>query len=357
VGAAEDFSAEDSVGATEAVVAPVVDLPRRSGRIAHRPAVRFSPRSCLAQVPAAPVDYHDAMSRHDALEWQQAMNEEVASLAANNTWSILPLPRYAKPIPCRWVFALKQNTDGTIARYKARLVAKRFKQRPGVDFDEVFAPVSKHTTIRVFLSLVASEDLECHQLDIKTAFVNGVLDETIYMHQPPGFVSSNFEHACHLHKALYGLRQASRAWHTCLKEELTKHSLVPSQADAGLFIRHGKDPVYVLVYVDDLLIASKHLSDVDHVKQCIMSAFQARDLGNASYFLGMDILRDHTNSTPVLGQRKYMSDVLSRFGMEDANGKSLPACVNTVLKVGGEPLDVSLFDYAGAVGCLQYLAT
>jgi hypothetical protein len=105
VGAAEDFSAEDSVGATEAVVAPVADLPRRSERNANRPAVRYSPRSGLAQVPAAPADYQDAMSRHDALEWQQAMNEEVASLAANHTWSIVPLPRYAKPIPCRWVFA------------------------------------------------------------------------------------------------------------------------------------------------------------------------------------------------------------------------------------------------------------
>jgi hypothetical protein len=223
-------------------------------------------------------------------------------------------------------------------------------QSPGVDFDEVFAPVSKHTTLYVFLSLVASEDLECHQLDIKTAFLNGVLDETIYMRQPPGFVSSNSEHVCHLHKALYGLRQASRAWHTCLKAGLTKHSFVPSQAHAGLFIRHSKDPVYVLVHVDDLQIASKHLSDVDHVKQCIMSAFQARDLGNASYFLGMDIVRYRTNGTLVLGQRKfayvfkYMSDVLSRFGMEDANGKSLPACVNTVLKVDGEPLDVSHFD-------------
>jgi hypothetical protein len=197
--------------------------------------------------------------------------------------------------------------------------------------------------------------LECHQLDIKTAFLNGVLDETIYMYQPPGFVSSNSEHVCHLHKALYGLRQASRAWHACLKAELAKHSFVPSQADAGLFIHHGKDPVYVLVYVDDLLIASKHLSDVDHVKQCIMSAFQARDLGNASYFLGMGFVRDRTNGTLVLGQRKYMSDVLSRFGMEDANGKSLPACVNTVLKVDGEPLDVSHFDHAGAVGCCKIL--
>jgi hypothetical protein len=110
--------------------------------------------------------------------------------------------------------------------------------------------------------------------------------------------------------------------------------------------------VYVLVHVDDLQIASKHLSDVDHVRQCIMSAFQARDLGNASYFLGMDIVRDRTNGTLVLGQRKHMSDVLSR--MEDA--KSLPACVNTVLKVDEEPLDVSHFDYPGAVGCFQCLA-
>jgi hypothetical protein len=155
-----------------------------------------------------PQTLEEAMASAAADLWKQAMD---ASLLANCTWELSDVPTGVKPIPCKWVFKIKRDAKGNIERYKARLVAKGYKQVAGVDFDEVYAPVSKHHTLRLLLAVVAKLDLELHQLDIKTAFLNGELEEDIYMVQPPGYDSGDKSVACHLKKALYGLRQAPRA--------------------------------------------------------------------------------------------------------------------------------------------------
>ena len=180
-----------------------------------------------------------------------------------------------KPIPVKWVFKVKRDALDNIERYKARLVAKGFMQREGIDYNEVFAPVSKHTTLRTLLALTAAEDMELHQLDIKTAFLNGELEETIYMQQPQGFSEGGPDVVCHLRKALYGLKQAPRAWNIRLKQELENMGFTASEADPGLFIAHYKGgKVYVLVYVDDILVASKSLEDIQHVKHRLTEAFK-----------------------------------------------------------------------------------
>ena len=255
------------------------------------------------------------------------------------------------------MFKIKHDAQGNIERYKARLVAKGFMQQEGIDFTEVFAPVSKHVTLRVLLSQVAKEDMHLHQLDVKTAFLNGELQEDIYMTQPPGYEQGGPHMVCHLHKALYGLRQAPRMWYAKLKSELEKIGFKASEADAGLFIlEHCSNKVYLLVYVDDMLIASKELTEVEHVKKTIGTIFKVRDLGEAKFFLGMEISRDHQLGTIKLSQSKLTSDIVSRYGMSDSKSRSTPISTGTCLSRQGTELDKSRFPFTECVGSLLYLA-
>lgn len=231
-------------------------------------------------------------------------------------------------------------------------------QREGIDFTEVFAPVSKHVTLRVLLSQVAKESMHLHQLDVKTAFLNGELEEDIYMLQPPGYEQGGPRMVCHLRKALYGLRQAPRTWYTKLKSELEKIGFKASEADAGLFIlKQDSYKVYLLVYVDDMLIASKELTGVEHVKKTVGSIFNVRDLGEAKFFLGMEISRDQKLGTIKLSQTKLTADIVSRYGMSGSKSRNTPISLGTCLsKQGSQQLDKSTFPYTELVGSLLYLA-
>ena len=145
--------------------------------------------------------------------WMQAMKDEFAALQSQNTWTLVPLPSQRNLVGCKWVFKLKKNSDGSVARHKARLVAQGFSQEAGVDYGETFSPVVKPTTVRIVLSLAAHFQWDLRQLDIKNAFLHGILQEEVFMAQPPGFADIDHpELVCRLHKSLYGLKQAPRAW-------------------------------------------------------------------------------------------------------------------------------------------------
>ena len=304
-----------------------------------------------------PATVEEAMASEQAEFWQQAMDEEFASLLANNTWTLEPIPPGVTPIPVKWVLKVKRDSAGNVERYKARLVAKGFKQREGIDYDEVFAPVSKYTTVRVMLAHAAVLDLEIHQLDIKTAFLNGEIEEEVWTVQPPGYEEGGSNMACHLQKALYGLKQAPRAWYMRLKAELEKIGFVQSEADGGLFIkRTGTDYVYMLIYVDDILIITGDAVALQLTKEQVMSAFDARDLGEASFFLGMDIVRDRVNRTIKLAQSRLTADLLTKHDMLEAKPRSTPLDVSTKLTRDGEPLDTEIYGYSGLIGSLMYLS-
>ena len=226
-----------------------------------------------------PTTLEEALASPDADLWKQAMDEEMASLLANKTWTLKEAPPGVNPIPVKWVFKIKRDGKGNIERYKARLVAKGFRQREGIDYEEVFAPVSKYTTVRAVLSTAAVEDLEIHQLDIKTAFLNGELEEDVYVQQPPGYEEGGKGMACHLQMALYGLKQAPRAWHLRLKQELESMGYTESEADPGLFINMIEgDTIYILTYVDDFLIITGNMAAMELTKSSIMKVFDARDV-------------------------------------------------------------------------------
>jgi len=299
------------------------------------------------------------MQSSDAEQWSLAMNEEIASLQANGTWVLVEEPQGVKPIPVRWIFKKKLDAQGDIERYKARLVAKGFMQREGVDFNEVFAPVSKHTTLRTLLGMVASQDLELHQLDIKTAFLNGELEETIYMQQPRGYEEGSTNTVCLLKKSLYGLRQAPRAWHTRLKQELEHMGFTASEADPGLYTAHYKHTsIYLLVYVDDILIAAKTQEAVDHVKARLTAAFDVRDLGPAKYFLGMSLDRDRHRQTLKITQERLATELVHRHGLIQGKTKSIPMspAIKLTQAEEGSMLDKEKFQFCELVGSLLYLS-
>ncbi|GLC60440.1 hypothetical protein PLESTB_001612800 [Pleodorina starrii] len=291
--------------------------------------------------------------------WVEAMEEEMASHRTKGTFTLVQAPPGVRPLGSKWVFSLKQDENGVVERFKARWVVKGFMQREGVDFEEVFAPVSKQSTLRAFLSMVAAGNMELHQLDVKTAFLNGELEEEIYVTQPPGFEVGGPNVVARLHKALYGLCQASRTWYKTLHERLTAMGYEQSAADPSLYVRiKDGEKVYVLVYVDDVLVASVSHELVLQAKAELMRQFECRDMGEASVFLGMEIKRDREHKTLALSQKRMVSELVSSYGMEGAQPKPVPMAQGTVLVKASseERLDRGRCPYSELVGSLLYIA-
>lgn len=197
--------------------------------------------------------------------WRAAMDSEVQALARNHTWHLVPHPKGKNIVGCKWVYKVKQKADGSIDRYKARLVAKGFKQRYGVDYEETFSPVVKAATIRIILSIPVSRGWSLRQLDVQNAFLHGILEEEVYMLQPPGYADKTHpSYVCKLDKALYGLKQAPRAWYARLCQRLESLGFQASKADTSLFYYDKNDyTMFVLVYVDDIIVASSSSQATD----------------------------------------------------------------------------------------------
>jgi hypothetical protein len=258
-------------------------------------------------------------------------------------------------IGCHWVFKLKQNSDGSVARYKARLVAKGNHQMPGIDFAETFSPVVKPATVRLILSIAAQNQWSLRQLDVSNAFLHGSLKECVYMSQPPGFVDSTApSHVCLLHKSIYGLRQAPRAWFEKFSSHLLTVGFTASQADPSLFIyRHGSTVLYLLLYVDDIIITGNLPTAVTELITNLASVFDLKDLGPLKYFLGLQI--DYKSSGFFVHQSKYALDVLSRHNMTTCKPCTSPfvSCSKLSSDVVEFLLDPT--PYRSLVGALQYL--
>ena len=218
------------------------------------------------------------------------------SLQKNKTWKLMPLPKGKKAIGCKWVFAKKEGfPHKDDVRYKARLVAKGYAQKEGIDYNEVFSPVVKHSSIRILLALVAQLNLELAQLDVKTAFLHGDLKEEIYMTQPEGFKVAGKENwVCKLNKSLYGLKQSSRQWYKRFDKFMKDQMYTRNKYDHSVYLRRLQDEsyIYLLLYVDDMLIASKSQVEIDRLKAQLSKEFEMKDLGEAKKILGMEITRD-----------------------------------------------------------------
>jgi len=220
------------------------------------------------------------------------MNTEFDALLQNRTLTLVPPDSATNIVGCKWVIRLKRKADGSIDRYKARLVAKSFHQQPGIDYGKTYSPVIKPTTVRIVLSLALSHGWPIHQIDIQNAFLHSNISEVVYMSQPPGFAHPQFpNHLCKLQKALYGLKQAPRAWFSRFSGKLLTLGFKASQSDTSLFLYQSATcTILVLIYVDDILITSSSSSAVRDLLSTLKQEFVVKDLGLLNYFLGLEVL-------------------------------------------------------------------
>jgi hypothetical protein len=264
--------------------------------------------------PDEPTNYNDALSSQEGILWKKAVDEEYSSLIENGTWTLVPLPSNQVPIKCKWVFKIKPGHNYVAARYKARLVAKGYSQRKGIDYKETFAPVVKHTSLRLILAIASKEDLDMLQLDIKTAFLYGDLEEDLYMEQPEGYLDENkSNYVCKLKKCIYGLKQAPRAWHQKFNAFLLKFGLTQSAADPCILFRHQQGEITIVaIYVDDGLVMSNKKHLLTEMTEYLGTHFQIRCLP-ADRFIGLDITRDRCQRKIYLSQHHLITKVLKRY--------------------------------------------
>lgn len=325
----------------------------------------------------AEINLHEAIKGKDKDIWYQAIADEFKSLIKNDTWDVVERPQNKNIIDCRIVLANKVNSSGEIYKRKARLVARGFNQRKGYDYDQTFAPVARLESFRMLMALAVQHDLIIHQMDVASAFLHGKLDEEIYM-EVPEFLENflNYiiqkekgniknkainmlkdmrnkrQNCCKLKKGLYGLKQASRQWNKLLDSRLKNLGLKQSNSDPCIYFINDKDTlILILVYVDDILIAGNNVERIAEIKKRLKEEFEIKDMGEAKYCLGIEIVRKENEITLI--QRKYIKDILNRFEMENAKGIDTPANVNERFDSEINNCDVP---YRELIGALMYLA-
>lgn len=298
-----------------------------------------------------PKTTKEALSRDDAPLWRESMDAEWTSINKKGVLEpVTEVPRGKRVLPTKPVYKIKRDEHGAVDKYKTRLVVLGCLQRRGMDFQEVFAPTAQQATFRIILAHAAAFDLELHQFDVETAYLNGGLEgEEVYVLIPAEFGGGVYR----LRKALYGLKQAARAWHAKLLEALVSMGFTASEADPCMFYKgEGEERVYILIYVDDGIIVGKPKT-VQAALAAIAGAFDIKEAGKVTYFLGLQIQRDREQGKIWLGQPKYARDTLERFGMTDCKAMTHPMDVNLHLSRSELPeLDVP---YSELVGSLLYL--
>ena len=306
----------------------------------------------------------EALAGPYAEEWRRAMKEEFDALNKIGAWTLIERPKKKKVIGCRWVLRTKYDADGNVERRKARLVAKGYNQQPGMDFTKTFAPVARQSSIRMILAISAEMGRMLYQLDVVMAYINGDLEEEIHMEQAEGFEDPGNQDLVYLLKrSIYGLKQSGRQWFKKLDLRFKTLGLEPLSGDKCVYIQKTKtSTLIVVVYVDDIIVATDRVEIFEKLKDDLSREFQMKDLGKLHYCLGIEFKQDSESKSIFMTQKKYIEDVLQRFGMQDSKTVTTPLDGSVKLSKEMEPKSAEEIEkmrkvpYQSLIGSLMYLA-
>ncbi|KMQ92933.1 integrase core domain protein [Lasius niger] len=305
----------------------------------------------------APTTFKEAISGRDSSKWVESIREELEAHEKNNTWTIVPREIKKKTIDSKWIFKVMRDATGHIYRFKARLCARGFQQREGIDYTKTFSPVVRYDSLRVLLALVALEDLELVQFDVKTAFLYGNLEEEIHMEVPNGVnAEDSASVVCRLNKSLYGLKQTPRCWNRKFSGFLKQFNFKETSADKCVFTGHYEgSSVYLALFVDDGLLACKSREVIEQITTRLSQEFEIT-LGDGSSFVGLQICRDRARKSVFIHQSAYVKRILEKFRMNEAKAVSVPADPHSALCPVEKNEYVSNVPYREAVGSLMFVA-
>ena len=301
-----------------------------------------------------PRSYKEAIQSLEKEQWIEAMNEEIKCLNDNNTWDLADLPESRHAVGSKWVFKRKLDENNQVVSYKARLVAQGFSQKYGTDYDEVFAPVIRSSTFRLLLAVSAKRKYVVKQFDIKSAFLNGELQEEIYLKQPPGFQVNN--QVYRLKKSLYGLKQAARVWNSTIHQVFIENDFRQSEIDKCLYIKQSENKsCYIIIHVDDILISGSDIDIVNQIQVKLSERFQIKDLGKVKYFLGIQIQQD-SKGDYFINQEAYIDKIISESKLSDAKPSKFPLDTG-YYKLQNSELLPDNEEYRKLIGMLLYIST
>ena len=329
---------------------------RRSTRVNFgQPPVRLNDyvlyKAGEKRTQTEPRNYKEALNSTNAQQWKQAMEKELEAIEENETWELTNLPKGRRAVGSKWVFKEKRDSFGRIIKFKARLVAQGFSQKYGIDYDEVFAPVARQTSFRLLLSMAGTRNYKVLQYDIKSAFLNGKLEEEIFMKPPPGYRDT--EKVYRLKKSLYGLKQSARVWNQTLHEALVKEGCVQNCVDNCLYSRkNGGNTSYIIIHVDDILIAGNNENDIKRMMKNVGKSFEITNLGGVKHYLGIDIERDRSGRF-MISQPSYIDSIVEVAGLNNAKTSKFPMDTGYYKQLG-TPI-ANNDEYRKLIGMLLYL--
>lgn len=352
-----DMPALEEDEEADAVAEPEVRRSSRTNRGVPPVRLSYLAGSAFPQEPSTWEEIQE-MPAAEASLWRKAAQEEMDALHQNKTWTLTELPPGKKAIGSKWVFKVKKGSEGEVQRYKARLVAQGFSQRFGEDYDEVFAPTVRYSSVRMLLSIAASKKMRVKHIDIATAFLHGQISEEIYMKQPKGFVKPHEAHlVCKLQKGLYGLKQAARAWNQKLHKMLTQLGYKQGDADKCLYSKSNNGQFsYILAFVDDLIIATASEKDYTQIVKHLSKEVEVKELGDVQYYLGIQVEREEDGSF-LLSQRQKIHELVEHMQMQDAHPVATPMATDFLKNQQDSKQLPDNNDYRSAIGKLLYLVT